>query len=258
MDFEKILDLIGSKGGQSLIAAGSAGLQAYGAGKEADANRALTREQFQQQLAQRAFENQQANDRSRSTTALAENPLGADQQFAQRNGILAAILGNARNVSYTPKDPMIAASMPTHSGGLQLPSGGLDPGMIQRLFGDNATQNSILSHSKNTMNVDPRFQATPMSSLFGTSADGSENANDTAQNAYGANALQRDEAERARQREIIQRAIDEDINGEKQKKHSKLGSVAKGAASGAALGSFVPGIGTIIGGGIGALKGLFS
>ena len=37
---------------------------------------------------------------------------------------------------------------------------------------------------------------------------------------------------------------------------STAGTVAKGAATGAAIGSFVPGVGTLLGAGIGALGGL--
>src|SRR6476619_5063625 len=97
---QKILDIIGSKGGQTITNAVGAGLQAYGAGKQADADRAANASQFNANMAERQFEDDRADQRARSASALDASPLGQDQSFAAKQAITRAILGNARNPSF--------------------------------------------------------------------------------------------------------------------------------------------------------------
>jgi len=266
----KVLDILGSKGGQTAVNAVGAGLAAYGANKQAEADRAMTEQQFAANMAQRQLENDQQNRMAQTTNAAAANPLGTEQNFAQKQAILKAILGNTQNFSITPGDPRVAAAMGSMSGGARLPQGGFDPAMLDRLFGDAATQSSIAQHSKQIGQINPTAPVADLNTLFGTAENGTENPFQTSIQASNNQALDQQMAMSAKQRELIQRAIDEDIAGSKQKKSkSKKGkavgagaSALSGAATGASIGSIVPGIGTGIGAGLGAaiggLKGLFS
>lgn len=258
---QSILDMIGSKGGQTLIGAAGAGLQAYGAGQQHQQDAAQNAHQFDANMAQRQDETDTAQRQSAATSAAQLSPLGQDQGFAQRQAIMKAILGGARNVSYSPGDPAVAAAMGSHSGGLTLPPGGLDPAMLERLYGDAATQGSIAGHAKAVGQINPNAPAPDFQGLFGGSSDGSENAFLTDVKTSNANALQAQEAAHARQREIINRAIDEDLTGAKQPKTSKkakatsaIGEAGKYAAMGSVLGPWGTAGGAIFGG----LKGLFS
>jgi hypothetical protein len=130
--------------------------------------------------------------------------------------------------------------------------------MLERLYGDAATQGSIVQHSNNVANIDPRAQHSNLGQLFGTSADGSENANDTAMNTYSSQALQSQTDSQAKQRELIQRALDNDITGEKQPKKSGgniFGKILKTASTGL---SFIPGVGQILAPAAAGLGGLIN
>lgn len=264
---DKILGILGSKGGQTAVNAAGAALGAYGQNKQNDAQMAQTANQFKANTALRQQEDANSNQLNRATSAAQLSPLGQDQSFAQKQAIAKAILGGARNVSVTPGDPAVAAAMGHTSGGLALPSGGLDPSMLERLFGDAATQSSIAQHAKAVGQVNPRAPMMDLAPMFGKSADGSENAFQTDIRSANADELNRQMDEEARQRAIIQAAIDDDVNHQNQgpsKKKKALGAAAgagAGALSGAAMGSVVPGLGTAVGAGIGGLagflKGLF-
>lgn len=257
---QQILDIIGSKGGQTVTNAVGAALQSYGAGKQAEADRAATAQQFRANMAQREYEGDQADARARSTAALDASPLGQDQAFAQKMAITRAILGSARNPVLTPGDPRVAKAMGTSTGGIRIPEGGFDPAMLDRLFGDQATQASIAQHAKSVGRVDPGAPAPALAELY-PGSDGQPNPYlaDVASANAGVQAQM--DAASQRRRDIIQRAIDEDIKGEKQGKKkstgSRLAGAASGAASGAAMGSMFGPVGTAIGGGLGFLKGLF-
>src|SRR5687768_8560241 len=127
---DTVLGILGSKGGQTAVNAVGAGLSAYGAHKDAEANRAQTAGQFQANLAQRQDEMARDDQRQRAVAGNNANPLGTEQGFAQKQAILGAILGNSRNLSITPGDPAVAAAKGTATGGLRLPEGGFDPEMI--------------------------------------------------------------------------------------------------------------------------------
>lgn len=251
---DKVLGAVGSKGGQTLINAAGAGMAAYGQNKQAEADRAMTARQFAANMAQRQLESDRDFQQRGATAAANADPLGANQQFAQRNALLAAILPGLRNFSSTPGDPRVAAAMGKNSGGLRLPEGGLPPEMLERLFGDAATQASIAQRSKEISAINPNGPAANIESLYGQSADGSENAFQTDVNNFRQSELDRQLAESAKQRELIRRAIDEDINGTKasggSSKKGKLAKAGVGAATGFATGG--P-IGALIGG----IAGLF-
>jgi hypothetical protein len=241
-----VLDILGSKAGQTAVTAAGAGLQAYGASKSADAARAQDAHQFAATMAQRQAEADQTDSRSRQIAAADAMPLGADQEFAQRNAIQKAILGSARNYSVTPGDPRVAAAMGHSSGGMQLPAGGLDPAMLESLFGDAATQASMAQRAKAVGHIDPNAPVLDTAPMFGTGENGTENPFITDVRQSNATEMQRQLDDSARQRAIIQRAIDEDVNGEKQaqQKHGNIfGKVLKGVGT---VASFIPGVGQVV------------
>jgi hypothetical protein len=259
---DKITGILNSPGGAAAIGAGGAALQAYGQNKQHEADRATTARQFAANMAQRQMEGDRQHQLSQASASTAASPLGAEQSFAQKQAILGSLLGNTRNFSATPGDPRVAAAMgSTNQGGMRMPEGGFDPAMLQRLFGDKATMESLANRQQMVGQLNPRSAPLNLGTMFGDAGSAAS------QGVMSANQseLDRQLAESARQRELIQRAIDEDIRGEKQGKKNKAGGALSGAASGAAtgasLGSIIPGIGTGIGaaiGGIGGfLKGLF-
>lgn len=242
---DRVLSILNSPLGAAGIQAAGAGLAAYGANKQNEANRQQNAQQFSADMAERQREFDSNQQQGAATAAAAASPLGADQMFAQRQALAKAILGSARNIKFTPGDPAVAAAMGTVSGGMQLPENGLDPAMLERLFGDQATLASIGAREKAVGQINPHATPTDLAPLFGaagatTTADiGSANAAE----------LQRQLDESAKQRAIIQRAIDEDIRGEKQgqqaqqEKHGNFfGGLLKTVGKGL---SFVPGVGQI-------------
>jgi hypothetical protein len=265
---------------QTLIAAGGAGLQSYGASKSAGADREQNAQQFAANMAQRQAENNMTDVRSRQIAAEGASPLGGDQQYAQRNAILQALLSNARNYSFTPGDPRVAAAMGNgnNPGGMRLPEGGLDPAMLQRLYGDASTQGAIAQHAKAVGQINPNAPPPDFHNLYGMGEQGTENPFMTDVRTSNDNARVAQEAERARSESVINRAIDEDVNGTKQKKKGGiLKKIAKyalmaapivaapftggaslaliGAASGAAAGAMDGGgiKGALTGGALGAI-----
>lgn len=241
---DKALGVIGSPGGAALIGAAGAGISAYGANKSAEANRAQSAQQFAAEMAQRQLESGQADQRARAAATVDASPLGAEQQFAQRNAILNSILGNAQNFSVRPGDSAIGAAMgPGPQGGLRLPNGGLDKGMLDRLYGDEATMASIQNRAKTIGQLNPHAPVMEMDSLFGDKAE--HRMNDIT--ASNQSEMERQFAEQQHQREIIARAIDEDIRGEKQPQKSGggniFGKILKGIGTGA---SFIPGVGQVV------------
>jgi hypothetical protein len=257
----KVLDIVGSKGGQTLVNAAGAGLQAYGQHKQNEAQMAQNAHQFQANMAQRQLENDQQNQMNRAKLAADASPLGQDQSFAQKQAMLKAILPGLSNFSITPGDPRVAAAMGKSSGGFRLPEGGFDPAMIERMFGDAATMASLKQKATQVGQINPNTPTMDFGAMYG------QPGLDLTSQITGINQmeLQRQAEESKKQRELIQRAIDNDIKGEKQAKPSKaksaLGGALSGASTGASIGSIIPGIGTGIGAGIGAiggfLKGLF-
>lgn len=269
-----VMDALGSKGGQTAVSALGAGLSAYGQAQQLSQNKQLAAQQMRQQADQFAAtmaENQLQNDQQRQLTqaegATAASPLGADQTFAQKQAILGAILKGARNFSVTPGDSAVAAAMGTRSGGLQLPAGGLDPAMIDRLFGDEATQASIAQREKQIGQINPNNPVFDLGALYGKSADGSENAFTTGIRQSNQNALNSQMDESARQRAIIQAAIDDNINSATQAQQKAQGSswkkkLAKAAIMAGAItatamtgGAAAPLIGMAAGAGEGAIDG---
>lgn len=275
---EQALDMVGSKGGQTIVSGVGGALSAYGQGKQADADRAATAAQFKANMAQRQLESSQADQRFRSGAALDASPLGAEQHFAQKQALAKALLGGARNIKYTPGDSAVAGAMGTMTGGMRLPEGGLDPAMIERMFGDATTQASIAQRSKAIGQVNPHAPVLDTAPMFGTSADGSENAFLTDMKSGNQQSLNQQMNESAEHRALVQQAMAEDAQTGKPggssiwKKIAKIGLalapvvaapftggaslLAIGAGAGAASGALSGGVkGALLGGAMGAIPG---
>jgi hypothetical protein len=257
---DKVMGILNTPAGGAMIQAAGAGIGAYGANKSATADRNLRAQQFAAEMAQRQNEQDRAHQLNSAQAATAASPLGAEQSFAQKQALLRAILGNTQNFSATPGDPSIAAAMgSTNQGGMRIPEAGFNPAMLERMFGDKTTMGSIANRQQAIGQLNPRQSAMNLGSMFGDAGTAAS------QGVLDANQmeLQRQMDASAAQRSQIQRAIDEDIRGEKQggsssSKGSKLGNAAKGALGGAGTGFMFGGpVGAAIGGVGGFLKGLF-
>lgn len=136
------------------IAAGGGAASAYGQNKAAqamaDANRAMTAEQFAATMAQRKEE----NDRQNAVQGNNAAPLGQNRDFAAHSALMNAIMGGAQNVHSTPGDAGVAAAMGSHTGGLRLPEGGIKD-LIESLYGQKATLASLAQHDKQVAGINP-------------------------------------------------------------------------------------------------------
>lgn len=228
--FDEFLGKLGSPGGQTLIGGIGAGMEAYGAGKQADANRAASAAQSEAELRQRQLEQQQNDLRTRQMAAPQMLPMGAEQGFAQKQALMKALLGNARNVQFTPGDPAIAQAMGSYQGGMRLPDSGFDPAMLERLFGDEATQASIAAFQKNVGQVNPNMKNVDMGVLYGNSLDGSQNPFTTDVQTSNRLAMEQELNNSSKERQAVIEAL---RSGQQQKSSggSKLGAVLKGAAT---------------------------
>jgi hypothetical protein len=215
-----VLDILGSKGGQTLVGAAGAGLQAYQQSKDAAAQRAelqANRAQSANQFAANTIQRQSEDDRNlqldQAKSAAAMSPLGESQMFAQRNAILLPLLQGARNFKVTPGDAAVAAAMGSGpTGGIRLPEGGLDPAMLAAKFGDAATLESIKNRQQAIGQINPNMVAQDLSPMYGQAG-----ANATADITVGNQDLAaKQEMATMKQRDQIMRAIDEDIKGEKR------------------------------------------
>jgi hypothetical protein len=249
-NLQNVLDILGSKGGQTAVSMAGAGLSAYGAAQDRNAarednlaNRQMNAQQFAAQMAQRQSEQDESNQMGRAQAAVSASPMGAEQEFAQRNALFHQLLGSARNFSVTPGDPAVAGAMGKMSGGMRLPEGGLDPAMLDRLYGDKATLASIQGRQNAIGQLNPMGQQTQLGAMFGAAGNDASAAVSAGQQGL-ANTMQTNQDA---QRQIIMRALDNDITGEKQpqekKKGNIFGKILKGVGVGA---SFIPGVGQIV------------
>lgn len=249
----------------ALIGAAGAGISAYGASKSAQSAQAQTAKQFEAEMAQRQLESERNYQLQQATSAASANPLGAYQQFAQKQALAKALLGGARNVSFTPGDSGIAQAMGSFAGGMRLPEEGLDPKMLERLYGDAATQSSIAQRQKEIGQINPNQPVYDLANLFGASANGSQNAFTT--DVQTANKTEADKQldQSAQQRALVQQAMAEDAQTGKPggssiwKKIGKIGAIAgAGIATAMTGGAASPLLMAAIGAGTGAATGALS
>lgn len=202
-----INSFLASPTGQAATGMVGAGLSAYGQSQQADANRKQSAAQTAAQLIQNQYQNDQSNQISRANGVLNNDPLGANQKFAQKNALLNAILPNLRNVRSQPGDTGVAAAMGGSRGGIMdaLGPNGLDPAMIQSMFGPTTTMGSIAQHQKELSTLDPNAPVQDMSSMFGSAG-----ADQTAQLQQFAQTLQSKQgADKAAYEQHLQQYIDQ-------------------------------------------------
>lgn len=213
---DTIMKLLNSPAGGALISAGGAGLAAYGANKSAnanaEANRQMSTQQFAADMAQRQLESDRQNQLAKSSAAANASPLGESQSFAQRQALMGAILPGLRNSSYAPGDSAVASAMGSGGGGMRLPEGGLDPAMISRLFGDDATLASLSQRQGQVGQINPSGPTMDLGSMFGQKGTDATNSILTANHSQ----MDADSQNQAQQRAAIMRAIDADMSGGNQ------------------------------------------
>lgn len=164
-----LYDFLNSPAGAAAINAGGGLLKGIGDNQmrqqELDQSRGTTTAE----LLQRQFQNDQQNKIAQAQGMLNADPLGANQQYAQKQALMSAILPNIRNVRSQPGDPGVAAAMGGNRGGIMnaIPQGGFDPKMIEQLYGTDATAGAISRREKELANLDPSVPQNDLTSLFG-------------------------------------------------------------------------------------------
>lgn len=260
IDWNKINSILGSKAFENVAGVAGAGISAYAGSKGAATD---AKQQAAQFAAQMALQQQTATENQRqgaATSAAAASPLGANEQFALRQGILRSVLPNLRNATATPGDPAVRAAMGSGvQGGFRLPTAGLPADALASLS-PGATAGAISQRQGHIANIDPNAPRINFGRMgFDPSVAGPIQAEtDAFQGAAG----QRVGDQQSRTAEQLKMALDQNYaaaNQPEKKKSggilSKIGGVLKFAAPIAA--SFIPGVGPLaaaaIGGGGAAL-----
>lgn len=197
-----------------------AGLSAYGQGQQQQQNALANAYTNQANMANSELNSDRAYQLNQAQAANSANPIGTDQNYAQKQAIMKAILGNAGDSNITPGDPAVAAAMGKQSGGLHIPQ--LSADQLNSLFGDATTQAAIAQHEKQVGQINPNAPVFDLGSIYGNSADGSQNAFTTDITNSNKQALQAQNAETTRQQQIIQNAIQNNINAAQKGSHSGL------------------------------------
>lgn len=181
--------LFGAGGwGSALIGGIGSGLSAFGQYQNEKQQRQLEALKYLSDQAQNQFNTDRNFRANQANGVLNADSLGADQQYAQKNGLMAAILPNLRNTQSHPGDAGVAGAMGGNRGGIMnaLGPNGLDPDMIQRLYGDTSTAAAIAKRNSQLLNLDPNHPITDLNNLYnnqGAQATNLQNYQNTVQNA---------------------------------------------------------------------------
>lgn len=170
IDLSSFSNFMQSPGGAAAINAVGGGVSAYGQYQQNQQNQKQNAQQFAANAAQTDYWNRQNQNSQRAAGVLGADPLGADQSYAQKQALMAAILPQLRNAHSTPGDPNIAAAMGSHTGGFRIPEGGFDPMMVAGLYGNNATMGAITQRHKELSNLDPNAPTADLGSMYGDEA----------------------------------------------------------------------------------------
>lgn len=207
------------------VGAAAAGLGAWGDAQQ----RKAQRQQNAAQMAQTDYWNTQSQQTNRASGVLNADPLGADQRYAQRNALMASILPNLRNF-HSPEAPERGGFMNA------LGPNGLDPTMINNLFGSQATMAAIGKRNKELLNLDPRAPVSNLSAMYGSEADGAMDE----LRSYATAAQNADSTQRAEYDARIKALIDQKAAGDKPggfwHNLAKVAAVAGGIAATAMTG----------------------
>lgn len=253
-----ILNFLSTPGGAAVTNFAGAGLQAYGQAKEAAANRQQSATQFAATSLQNQYNQDQANKITRASGVLNADPLGADQKYAQRNALMAAILPNLRNTRSAPGDAAVAGAMGGSRGGFMnaLPANGLDPAMIDSMFGNASTAQSIAQRHQEISSLDPNAPIPNLTPMYGQDA-----AAPMAQMQQWASQLQSaSAADRAKYDQAMQGYINQMVQQENAQNNSggfwhKFAQIAGVVGAAAATIMTAGGASPLLAGAVGAASG---
>lgn len=210
IDYAAIMNFLNSPTGQAAIGAAGGAFSAAGQRADNEASRAQNNDQFWAGMIQNQFNADRTNQLAQAQTTLQQDPLGASQKFAQKQALLSAILPNLRNSAITPGNPNIAARMGQGQG--PLPEGGLDPKMIEALYGNNTTLESLAHRQRQLTQANPDGPQQDFSTMFGSMAQPQMDRN----NQYaGYQQAQRNTARLGLDQQLNQSAVNGDINQHK-------------------------------------------
>jgi len=250
INWDAINKVLGSKAAENVLAVGGSFMANKGAADQADRARADSLGVSRAGLLQRQSEQDSGDQIARSSGVLANSHLGENESFATKNALLREILPALRNSNIVAGDPAVAAAMGQQHGGFRIPEGGFSPEVLEAIS-KAATGAAIGERQQMRTNLDPNAPISDLAAM-GLDHDGSQSAMLT---KYRDAQQQEQAANTARQRDLIMRALDEDIRGTKQKSggfKAGLGKVLKVAAPFAA---FIPGVGPLASMGISAAAG---
>lgn len=189
----KALAFLQTPGGSSVTNLAGNALSALGQYQQNQQQLQLSGTTNAANLTQNQYNADQANQLAKSEGVLAADPLGADQAYAQKNALANAILPGLRNAKSTPGDPSVASAMGTRTGGAAiLPDGGLDPTMINSLFGPAATSAAVTQRAQEINSLDPNAAQPNQTQLFGAAgAPGQQQVAQWASQLQNASSAQR-------------------------------------------------------------------
>lgn len=192
------------------VAAGIAGTGSYLdglAGQKADAkSQRIGIAQYEADNAQRNFETKRADGLNRATTAADMDPLGSSQMYAGKMALIKNLMGNMKPVKSTPGDSGIASAMGTRTP-IGIPK--LDPALLENLFGDLATQQSLAHRQKQIGQINPSGSSFDLSTIFGKAEGGTENPFDTDINTFKRDAGNTLLSNENASQEAVRRALEE-------------------------------------------------
>lgn len=155
IDWNKINSILGSKAFENAAGVAGAGISAYAGSKGAATDARQSAAQFAAQMALQQQSAQENQRQGAATSAAAAAPLGANENFALKQGLLRSILPGLRNASVTPGDPRVAAAMGKGvQGGFRLPEGGI-PAEALASLSPQATAGAISQRQGHIANIDP-------------------------------------------------------------------------------------------------------
>lgn len=160
---------LASPGGTAVTNLVGGALQSYQNQQNLEADRNLSAADKAAMLRQQQFNADRDDQRARATGVLNADPLGADQGYAQKQALMQAILPNLRNFRSAPGDAAVAGAMGAPRGGTMnaLGPNGLDPEMVNRLFGPDATASAIAQRHQEINSLDPNAAQPNFQSMFG-------------------------------------------------------------------------------------------
>lgn len=220
--------------GAALINAGGAGLLAYGQSRNSAADREQQGLTSAADLRMRLFNTLNDDQRTRAQGVINADPLGADQKYAQGNALLSAILPGMHMAQSSNGSGRVSAVSS------MLPKGGFDPGMVNSMFGPEATQAALVKRNKELLSLDPNAAQSNLTSMYGDSA-----AQAQTQISDWATKLQQTQgAERAKLEQDMTAYMNQMVHQEKQQgkpgfwhRFAQIAGMAGGIAA-----MFVPGL----------------